>query len=184
VLDISAVWTFMSQPSAAVAFLSALAVAWPLGWWLARRQSCSRVTAVLFVLSAGVILALTLSPNEPGRYSLLPPHYLTHLGDPGQVWAALRALPDDGEEYANIALYVPLGFLGRQVWRSAARAALCGLALTVLVETCQFDIVGRAGSLTDIRNNTLGAVLGAGAAVALACRPRAATTTGRPPRER
>jgi glycopeptide antibiotics resistance protein len=62
---------------------------------------------------------------------------------------------------ANIALYIPIGFLGRLVWRSAARAAGFGTALTVFIETCQYGIVGRDGSITDIRNNAAGAILGA-----------------------
>jgi VanZ family protein len=35
------------------------------------------------------------------------------------------------------------------------------MALTVFVETCQYGIVGRDGSITDIRNNAAGAILGA-----------------------
>jgi len=167
----------MIQPYTVVALVSATAVSWPLGRRLARHRGCSPIAGALFVLSVGMILALTVTPNEPGRYALLPPHYLTQLGHPRQVWATLTAMPDDLEEYANIALYVPFGFFGWFVWRSAAVAALSGLALTVFAETCQHDIVGRAGSFTDIRNNTLGAVLGAAAAVAV-------TTAGRPPRLR
>jgi VanZ family protein len=56
---------------------------------------------------------------------------------------------------------VPIGLVGRFVWGSAARAALAGAALTIFIETCQYGIVGRAGSFTDMRNNTAGAVLGA-----------------------
>jgi VanZ family protein len=159
-------WTFVVQPYAAVALLAAVGVAWPLGRWSAPRRGCSPAAGALFVLCAGLILALTLTPNEPGRYTLLPPHYLTQLNHPGKVWAALTAAPDDVEEYANIVLYVPLGYLGRYFWRSAVAATLFGVAMTVVVETCQYDIVGRAGSLTDIRNNSLGTLLGAVAAAA------------------
>jgi nitrate/nitrite transporter NarK len=158
-------WTFMTQPYTSVALGFAIAASWPLGRWLAPRRGRSRVIAALFALSAGLILALTLTPNEPGRYSPFPAHYLTQLSHPGRAWAALWALPDDREEYANIALYLPLGFLARHFLGSAAGAALCGMALTVFVETCQYGIVGRDGSLTDIRNNSLGTVLGVAAAV-------------------
>jgi VanZ like family len=169
---LAAVWTFLTQPSVLVAHLLAVAVAWPAGRRLAGRRGCSHLVAALFVLSAGLILALTLVPNEPGRFEYLPPHYLTLLSHPDQVVAALLAEPDDLEEYANILLYVPLGFFGLFVWRSVPAATLCGVLLTVLVETCQYDIVGRAGSLTDIRNNSLGGLLGAVAAALRVAGPR------------
>ena len=162
-----ALWAFMAQPYTVVALGAVIAASVPLGRWLASRRDCSRMLAALFVLSVGLILALTLTPNEPGRYAQIPAHYLTQLSHPRRVWAALWALPGDREEYANVALYLPLGYLARYFLGSAAGAALCGVALTVLVETCQHDIVGRDGSLTDIRNNSLGAVLGAAAAVAV-----------------
>ena len=60
---------------------------------------------------------------------------------------------------ANIAISFPAGFLGRFVWGSVGRATGFGLALTVFVETCQYGVIGRAGSITDIRNNALGAFL-------------------------
>ena len=109
------------------------------------------------------MLALTLTPNEPvdGIYPVMPPHFLTQLTDPALVWSTLTAAPSDAEQWANVALYVPIGLIGRFVWRTAARAALAGTALTIFVETCQYGIVGRAGSLTDMRNNTAGTILGA-----------------------
>jgi hypothetical protein len=166
VLNARNLWAFVAQPYTIVALAVAIAATWPLGRWMAPRRGCSRLVGALFVFSVGLILALTLTPNEPGRYDHLPPHYLTQLSHPGLVWAALGALPDDREEYANVALYVPLGYLGRYFLGTALGAALCGVALTIFVETCQYAIVGRAGSLTDIRNNSLGAVLGSAAAVA------------------
>jgi VanZ family protein len=73
----------------------------------------------------------------------------------------IRGAATDPEQIANIALYVPVGLFGRFVWRSAIGAAAFGTALTVVIETCQYGIVGRDGSLTDIRNNAAGAILGA-----------------------
>jgi glycopeptide antibiotics resistance protein len=77
------------------------------------------------------------------------------------VWSALTAAPSDAEEIANVALYVPVGVLGWLLWRSVGWATLFGAMLTVVIETCQIGVIGRAGSLTDIRNNTAGAFLGA-----------------------
>jgi VanZ family protein len=126
---------------------------------VARRAGCPRPTAVLFVLAVGGVLALTLTPTRASAVE--PPHFLTQLADPHFLWATSTTAPDDAEQLANIALYLPLGFLGFSVLHSGLRSAVFGAALTVLVETCQYGIVGRSGSLTDIRNNTAGALLGA-----------------------
>ncbi len=156
-------WAFVIGPAALAVFLATALAAWPIGVRIARRRGCPRSAAVLFVLSVGVIAGLTLTPNRPapGVVELLPPHYLTQIGDLRQVWSQLTAAPSDNEQLANIALYVPVGLLGSFVWHGAARATLVGTALTVAIETCQYGIIGRAGSLTDIRNNAVGALLGA-----------------------
>lgn len=156
-------WFFLIKPATLVALVATVLVAWPISESVARRARCPRQVAVLFVLAVGWVLALTLTPNEPppGVAIVQPPHYLTQIGNGHLDWITLTAAPDDFEQWANIALYLPIGFLGYGVWRSAVRAALFGAALTVVVETCQYGIVGRSGSLTDIRNNTAGAVLGA-----------------------
>ena len=148
----------------ALAALVATAVlAWPLGRLIADRFRRSRAAAILFVAAVGVVAALTLMPNYPvpGDPTVVPPHFLQYIGDVNLVWAALTSLPTDSEQIANIALYVPVGLFGRFVWRSTVRAAAFGTALTVFVETCQYGIVGRDGSITDIRNNAAGALLGA-----------------------
>jgi glycopeptide antibiotics resistance protein len=48
------------------------------------------------------------------------------------------------------------------------------MLLTLAIETCQYGIIGRAGSITDIRNNTMGAILGAVFAAAATARYTAA----------
>ena len=156
-------WNFISAPVPLVILIATVLVAVPAGRRLAAWQHCSRVAAVLLVLMVGIVAALTLTPNppEPGVIEILPPHYLTQLTHPRAVWAQLTAPPADGEQQANIAMFVPIGVLAALVFGSIPRATLFGAALTVFVETCQYGIVGRAGSITDIRNNTLGALLGA-----------------------
>jgi glycopeptide antibiotics resistance protein len=140
---------------------------------------------VLLVLVVGVVAALTLTPNPPapGVVETLPAHFLTKLDEPREVWAKLTAAPSDGEQFANIALYVPVGLLGMLVWRSIIRGALFGAILTLIIETCQSGIVGRAGSITDIRNNTAGALLGALVAAVLS-RTVAGNSPFRPRRPR
>jgi MFS family permease len=148
---------------ATLALVVTFVVAWPVGRLIADRVGRPRVATVLFVAAVGVVMALTLTPNYPGPEDFLPPppHFLHYIGDTHRIWAALTAPPSDPEQIANIALYVPVGLFGRFVWRSAIGAAAFGTALTVVIETCQYGIVGRDGSLTDIRNNAAGAILGA-----------------------
>jgi len=163
VLTAAGLWAFATEPAALAVIVLVSAVAWPLGRRIADRRRCSRAVAILFIVAVGAIVALTMTPNEPptGVQLPRPPHFVQQLGDPSLVWATATALPNDSEQWANIALYLPVGFLGWFVWRSVTRASGFGLALTMFVETCQYGIVGRAGSITDIRNNTAGAVVGA-----------------------
>jgi glycopeptide antibiotics resistance protein len=162
-------WNFISAPVPLVIMIATVLFAVPGGRKLATWQRCSPVAAVLLILMVGVVAALTLTPNPPapGVTEILPPHYLALLAHPRAVWAQLTAPPADGEQQANIALFVPIGVLAALVFGTIPRATLFGAALTVFVETCQYGIAGRAGSFTDIRNNTLGALLGAIAVVML-----------------
>jgi glycopeptide antibiotics resistance protein len=156
-------WEFMIGPPALAVLAVTALVAWPVGRRLADRFRSRRAVAVLFVIAVGIVAALTLTPNFPeaGVPEPLPPHYLTQIDEPRVVWSALTAAPSDAEEIANVALYVPVGVLGWLLWRSVGWATLFGAMLTVVIETCQIGVIGRAGSLTDIRNNTAGAFLGA-----------------------
>ena len=160
-LTADGLWIFITEPAALVVLAATLSTAWPLGRHLARRYQCRTATAVLFVVAVGLILAFTLTPDETAAGNPRPPQFVQQLGHPRLIWAYLVAPPDDPEELANIAIYLPAGFLGRFVWGSVRRATGTGLILTVFVETCQYGLVGRAGSITDIRNNALGALLGA-----------------------
>jgi glycopeptide antibiotics resistance protein len=179
-------WTFVAEPATLAVLAATLLVAWPIGRRFADRYRCPRAVAVAFVITVGVVLALTLTPSKPanGVYEVLPPHYLSLLkNNPAALWAQFTSLPwNDDEQIANIALYLPVGLLGGFAWRSTVRASLFGMALTVAVETCQYGIIGRAGSLTDIRNNTAGAILGALAAAAARGVRRTSRTGRRRPR--
>jgi glycopeptide antibiotics resistance protein len=174
VLTWAELWFFLIRPATLAACAVALALAWRVSASVARRSRCPRPVALLFVLAVGGVLALTLTPHEPppGVALAQPPHYLTLIGDGHLDWTTLTAAPDDAEQWANIALYLPIGLLGAGVWGSPARSALFGAALTITVETCQYGIAGRSGSLTDIRNNTVGAILGALLAAATTHRRR------------
>ena len=162
-LSTANLWTFVTEPIPLAALSATALLALPIGRRLAAHRSCPELVAVLLILMVGLVAALTLTPNPPapGVTEILPPHYLTLLTHPRTVWAQLTEPPADGEQQANIALFVPIGVLAALVFGTVLRATLFGAALTVFVETCQYGIAGRAGSFTDIRNNTLGALLGA-----------------------
>ncbi|WP_285690729.1 VanZ family protein [Actinoplanes sp. NBRC 103695] len=169
-------WTFVMQPIPLLVLAATALTCWPLGVLVARRFRCPRAAAALLVAATGVVVALTLTPNPPEPASY--PHFLTLLHHaPGRLRAQVFGPPTDLEQLANIALYVPIGAFGRLVWPSILRATLIGLTLTAGIELCQYDIIGRAGSLTDIRNNTLGALIGAALTAA-------AIRAGRPERSR
>ena len=174
-------WFFVMGRAALSVLVATAVVAWPLGRLIADRLRRPRAAAILLVAAVGVVMALTLTPNYPvpGDPTSAPPHFLHYLGDMHLVWAALTSAPSDSEQIANIALYVPVGLFGRFVWRSTIGAAAFGMALTALIETCQYGIVGREGSITDIRNNAAGALLGAlaGAAATRAARRCGARNT-------
>lgn len=61
----------------------------------------------------------------------------------------------------NLCLFLPFGFFLPLLWRgmSLRRCALCALALSLLIELCQFP-QARGTDIDDLWLNTLGAVLG------------------------
>lgn len=160
-LTADGLWRFVTEPAVIVVIAATFAVAWPLGRRMAIRYRCPPVVAILFIVAVGMIVALTLTPNDHAIPLPRPPHFLQQLGDGRLIWSKIVTPPDDAEEVANIAIYLPAGILGLFVWGSVGRATSFGLVLAVFVETCQYGVIGRAGSITDIRNNVLGAFFGA-----------------------
>lgn len=63
--------------------------------------------------------------------------------------------------YANVALFVPLGFLLPFIWKNlkCRHVFLTGFGTACMVELVQ-PIFGRIGDLDDVITNTLGAVIG------------------------
>ena len=135
----------------------------PLGlvrWTAARARRLDRAFGAAWALAAAAILVLTLWPPDAfrahghwERISWVP------FADPwGKPW----------ELVANVLLFAPFGYLGTRALgagrRAALAVALCGLALSLAVETAQIFAHDHFPSATDVVANLLGA--GAGAAVA------------------
>lgn len=114
-----------------------------------------------------VVLLITLWPTHALlRFKPTVVRGLTWLHDRGIVewltWVRLEVL-------ANVAMLIPVAFalaclLGGRRWLVAV--AIC-TGLSVAVETVQFMMPGRIASPLDVVMNTIGALIGAGLAVAL-----------------
>ena len=119
-------------------------------------------------IAGGIALAILYGSFYPFGF------YLHH--DPrGPVGVLLssgfRAASRD-DVAANILLYIPFGFFAalaveRRKIAAIVGATLAGLALSLIVELGQFYDAGRYQEISDLCSNTLGALLGAIAAVAV-----------------
>ncbi len=147
-----------------------LVLAWPVGRRIARRYGRPQVLTVLFVGALGVVLALTV----PVPFRALRPRravgFLEQFTDVPLLAVEAISFGSNAEQWGNVLLFLPLGFLGALVSRSALRAAGLGIALSVLVEVWQ-SAAGRGGEVGDVLHTAAGAVLGAvSAAVVLRIR--------------
>lgn len=112
-------------------------------------------------IAAGIAVAILYGSFYPfGFYAHHDPR-----GPLGELLASgFHGSRDD--VVANIFLYIPFGFFAACAFgRRIAAATLAGFALSLAVELIQFYDAGRYQELTDIASNTLGALLGAGAAI-------------------
>lgn len=112
--------------------------------------------AVLLGLYTIVIARLTLAPasSESGMFGLLN-RTMSRLSDGRLDWSQTEVL-------ANVALFVPAGFLlaillGR-VWASVV---LCVLASAAIEVVQQRYLPSRVGSLADVQHNGTGGAIGA-----------------------
>lgn len=115
-----------------------------------------------------VIGVITLTPGSPD------PH---HDGPVGRLLELFARHPvtrwmtfDRAERLANVAMFVPFGFLsallcGRRWWL----AVVVGAAYSCLIEGTQATILAasRVADVGDLITNTLGAAIGAALAVAV-----------------
>ncbi|GAA0209056.1 MULTISPECIES: VanZ family protein [Corynebacterium] len=133
-----------------------------------------RVSPVLAVFVFAVIFVLTLGKayfSVPGLWEaqahevrqlrLIPFETFIH---PRVWWGPWFNL------FGNIALFVPVGWVFFR--DSVRRATLCGLLLSLGIETAQYILAVGFSDLDDVWCNTLGTYLGARAAAAWYARPR------------
>lgn len=121
-------------------------VSWPLRW-------CAAIALALYSL---VIVKLTLLPaaKEQHTFSLLNDVAL-RLSHGHVQW-------DRTEVLANVALFVPAGFLlCLVVGRAWAAAILCLLASVAIELAQQRWLPSRVPSAADVEHNTIGGVIGA-----------------------
>ncbi|MFH8342717.1 VanZ family protein [Streptomyces sp. AM6-12] len=123
-----------------------------LGWKLAGKRSDRPVLVGMWISSVAGVLCLTLWSNGG---SIVEPSCVINRN----VLEPFRTV----EGRLNVAMFIPVGFLGVLVTRRALPATLIGAALSVIVETAQgaFPSIGRACDTSDLVANTSGAALGA-----------------------
>ena len=106
------------------------------------------------LMAAGVlvILAITLSPIQPGYFK------------PFAVCVACtRRWVADG--VLNVWLFVPFGFIVGWSAQSFRKAIIWSVALSIVIEGAQMFMPGRASALNDIIFNSIGGAVGGATAV-------------------
>lgn len=119
--------------------------------------------AVLLALYSFVIARLTLAPAsaERGTFDLLE-RVMTTVSGGALDWNQIETI-------ANVALFVPAGFLLAVVLRRCwASAVLCALG-SAAIELAQHQLLpSRVASVADVLHNALGGIIGAALAWPLA----------------
>ncbi len=144
-----------------------------------RAAGVRTVAAVLLVLYTLVIARLTLLPagSESGTFGTLD-DVVTRLSSGGLTWTQIEVL-------ANVALFVPAGFLlAVAARRSWAGVVVCALG-SGAIEWAQYAFLpSRVPSLADVEHNSLGGLIGALLAWPLVRLLRRRPPTAPPPRSR
>jgi glycopeptide antibiotics resistance protein len=121
-----------------------------------RASTVRTAAAVLLVLYTAVIARLTLFPadSETGTFGALN-DAVTWLVNGGLDWTQIEAL-------ANVALFVPAGFLLAVVLRRCWPSVLgCVLASAAIEGAQHAYLPSRVPSLADVEHNGLGGLIGA-----------------------
>lgn len=145
-------------PGIGIALVVSVAASGRVARWL----GVTRVAAWVLLMSTGVILSATLTPQaleargDPGLGRLCE---LTRIGPPG-----LAELSSSPVVEGNILMFIPLGFAIAVAPRSSHKRALLvgAFALPFLIEATQFVVtpLGRGCQSADVTDNLTGLVLG------------------------
>jgi glycopeptide antibiotics resistance protein len=114
------------------------------------------VAAVLLALYTVVIIRLTLRPatSETGIFDRLD-RFMTHVSNGRLDWSKTEVL-------ANVALFVPAGFLLAVVLGRAWAGIICCVLASVAIELAQQRYFpSRVPSIADVEHNGLGGAIGA-----------------------
>ncbi|MGY1806349.1 VanZ family protein [Blastococcus sp. SYSU D00669] len=141
-----------------------------------------RRRGLTFLTGAGlaVVLGVTIVPwggwTAFGLEDDVPAHVLADLAPrPGDLTAWQHA----GDGPLNVVLFVPLGFLLALLLRAPVRGALACALLSLGIECYQAALTSRVGAFADVVANSLGAALGATAALVVLVVARRRSGSGR-----
>ncbi|GAA1324918.1 VanZ family protein [Leucobacter albus] len=132
---------------APLAFIALLAAGPALGRWLAPRRS---LTLGLLVATVALVCAIVFFPT--GR---------TMAVECTLSW--MLPLPTRPEPFANVVLFVPLGYLTALLTRRPVVAAIAAIGASACIEATQalLPALGRSCTTNDLFANALGAIIGA-----------------------
>ena len=147
-------------PGAAISVVTGLAA----GGWAGRAMGVRRAVAVALIVSLGIVLSATLTPQwEALAFGARGPAScdFSRIG-----LASLEELRTKGDALGNILMFIPLGVTISLLPRSRRKAAIVGfaIALPFAIETIQLllPVLDRACESADVVDNLTGLVIGLG----------------------
>ena len=150
-------------------FAISVAIAIAAGGWVGRALDLQRSVAVALVVSLGIVLAATLTPQWGALSFGTRGSGTCDLSRIGL--ASFDDLRGKSDALGNILMFIPLGVTISLVPRSRRKAAIvvAAIALPFAIETTQMllPVLDRACESADVIDNVTGLVLGlAGGALA------------------
>jgi glycopeptide antibiotics resistance protein len=114
------------------------------------------IATVLLVVYALLVVQLTLEPPSAGAWAFSLADRMATRVSSGQLhWSQTEVL-------ANIALFVPAGFLLAIMTNRPWLAAMLCLVASVGIETSQLLFLpSRVATIADVQHNSLGGLIGA-----------------------
>jgi hypothetical protein len=160
---------FRDLPWFLPAFAISVAIAIAAGGWVGRALNLRRGVAVALIVSLGIVLAATLTPQWDALAFGTRGSGTCDLSRIGL--ASLDDLRGKSDALGNILMFIPLGVMISLVPRSRRKAAIvvAAIALPFAIETTQvlLPVLDRACESADVIDNLTGLALGfAGGSVA------------------